>query len=131
MLWGFAENGIGMLVGNLATLRPLFRRMFNLGGSDIRSTSTHSATKVPQSFLSSTCRKYKPFDANYKLGAVKRDTVYKELIPTSTQMQGGIDGRPRSSIASDSESQKQIIQNSREPNVVVVSQIISTSSLLE
>ncbi|KAF2624830.1 hypothetical protein BU25DRAFT_134871 [Macroventuria anomochaeta] len=32
VLWGYAENGIGMIVGCVATLRPLFRRVFSLGG---------------------------------------------------------------------------------------------------
>lgn len=32
VLWGYAENGVGMIVGCVATLRPLFRRIFNLGG---------------------------------------------------------------------------------------------------
>ncbi|KAI9371060.1 hypothetical protein BJX61DRAFT_548558 [Aspergillus egyptiacus] len=29
LIWGFAENAIGMTVGNIATLRPLFRTLFN------------------------------------------------------------------------------------------------------
>ena len=32
VLWGYAENGVGMIVGCVATLRPLFRRIFDLGG---------------------------------------------------------------------------------------------------
>ena len=32
VLWGYAENGVGMFVACVATLRPLFRRVFNLGG---------------------------------------------------------------------------------------------------
>lgn len=32
VIWGYAENGVGMIVGCIATLRPLFRRVFNLGG---------------------------------------------------------------------------------------------------
>lgn len=38
VLWGYAENGVGMIVGCVATLRPLFRRIFNLGGE----TSPHN-----------------------------------------------------------------------------------------
>lgn len=40
VLWGYAENGIGMIVGCVATLRPLFRRIFNLGGD---TTGAHIA----------------------------------------------------------------------------------------
>jgi hypothetical protein len=32
VLWGYAENGVGVIVGCVATLRPLFRRLLNLGG---------------------------------------------------------------------------------------------------
>ncbi|KAK4495206.1 hypothetical protein PRZ48_013533 [Zasmidium cellare] len=34
MIWGYAENGVGFVVGCIATLRPLFRKMFHLGGSE-------------------------------------------------------------------------------------------------
>ena len=34
MIWGYAENGVGFIVGCISTLRPLFRKMFQLGGSD-------------------------------------------------------------------------------------------------
>lgn len=32
MIWGYAENGVGFIVGCVSTLRPLFREMFSLGG---------------------------------------------------------------------------------------------------
>lgn len=35
VIWGYAENGVGMIVGCVATLRPLFRRVFNLGGDSV------------------------------------------------------------------------------------------------
>jgi len=35
LIWGYAENGVGMIVGCVATLRPLFRRVFNLGGDSV------------------------------------------------------------------------------------------------
>ena len=34
VIWGYAENGVGLFVGNVSTLRPLFRRVLSLGGSD-------------------------------------------------------------------------------------------------
>ena len=33
VIWGYAENGVGVIVGCISTLRPLFRTMFGLGGS--------------------------------------------------------------------------------------------------
>jgi hypothetical protein len=35
LIWGYAENGVGMIVGCVATLRPLFRRIFNLDGNSV------------------------------------------------------------------------------------------------
>lgn len=34
MIWGYAENGVGFIVGCCSTLRPLFRRRFHLGSSE-------------------------------------------------------------------------------------------------
>jgi hypothetical protein len=33
ILWGYAENGVGMIVGCVATLRPLLQRVLKLGSS--------------------------------------------------------------------------------------------------
>lgn len=33
MIWGYAENGVGFIVGCVSTLRPLFRSRFQLGGA--------------------------------------------------------------------------------------------------
>lgn len=33
VIWGYAENGVGVIVGCVSTLRPLFRRVFSLGGT--------------------------------------------------------------------------------------------------
>lgn len=35
LIWGYAENGVGTIVGCAATLRPLFRRVFNLGEDSV------------------------------------------------------------------------------------------------
>lgn len=50
VIWGYAENGVGVIVGCVSTLRPLFRSMFGLGGSsdgaytDKRKTGSSRAT---------------------------------------------------------------------------------------
>lgn len=33
VIWGYAENGVGVIVGCISTLRPLFRSLLGLGGS--------------------------------------------------------------------------------------------------
>ena len=35
LIWGYAENGVGIIVGCVATLRPLFRRVVNFGGDSM------------------------------------------------------------------------------------------------
>ncbi|KJX96093.1 hypothetical protein TI39_contig835g00008 [Zymoseptoria brevis] len=41
VIWGYAENGVGFIVGCIATLRPLFRGLFHLGGSNPTSPNHH------------------------------------------------------------------------------------------
>ncbi|KAJ4358857.1 hypothetical protein N0V95_002710 [Ascochyta clinopodiicola] len=50
VLWGYAENGVGMIVGCVATLRPLFCRIFNLGG-DTQPNSTPGASCAKRSAM--------------------------------------------------------------------------------
>lgn len=42
VIWGYAENGVGVIVGCISTLRPLFRSIFSLGGS---SADVYSAQR--------------------------------------------------------------------------------------
>ncbi|RDW72215.1 hypothetical protein BP5796_08249 [Coleophoma crateriformis] len=123
VLWGYAENGIGMFVGNLALLRPLFRRIFNLGGSDNRSTGTDAIPKHSQGLPSPVT----PFDANCELGVVNGDKHYTDPTSTSAQIEGSIIDFPRSSIMSDSQSQKRTTEKSREPHGSVVDHLIDAS----
>jgi hypothetical protein len=38
ILWGYAENGVGVIVGCVATLRPLLQRVLQLGSSGSSAT---------------------------------------------------------------------------------------------
>ncbi|KAL1310501.1 hypothetical protein AAFC00_000787 [Neodothiora populina] len=60
VIWGYAENGIGLVVGCVSTLRPLFRRMFHLGGS----TDGKSAK---QTWPQSDRRAYHEFESGYEM----------------------------------------------------------------
>jgi hypothetical protein len=116
-----------MFVGNLATLRPLFRRMLNLGGSDNASSRVITTSNMPQGFQSSSRRTYKNFDTNYELGTLNGDIDDKETNPTSTQIYAGdMKGSP-SSITSKSESQKDILEKPNDPKGIVVSRFINIS----
>ena len=42
VLWGYAENGVGMIVGCVATLRPLLQRVLKLGSSGSSNPHHHT-----------------------------------------------------------------------------------------
>ena len=46
LIWGYAENGVGIIVGCVATLRPLFRRVFNLGGDSMPERTPQASYNV-------------------------------------------------------------------------------------
>jgi hypothetical protein len=108
VLWGHAENGIGMLVGNLATLRPMFRRMFNLGGSDKSNTPVVGRASAGSAFPNAFRRTYKSFNTSYELGTANTDANSRDpnII---TQIYWG--DREHSSVASDSESGSALLQD--------------------
>ena len=115
LIWGYAEPALGMLVGNIATLRPLFQRMLHLGSSH----SEDPRSKDPPGRISQPHRSHPYRDLEFELGTVadKRDDGL-----TSIQIHGG-----RESISSDNESQKQILENSdrlleRNKESIIVSQ---------
>ncbi|KAF2846667.1 hypothetical protein T440DRAFT_541093 [Plenodomus tracheiphilus IPT5] len=120
LIWGYAEPALGMLVGNIATLRPLFQRMLRLGSEGSaqgRSNGTPGDSSAPV-----RTHPYKPFDPDYELGILddnKTDHI-------STQIHGG--RNRRESVFSDSESQTQILEKSdglpsRKRGIVVSQQV--------
>ncbi|GAB1198274.1 hypothetical protein APSETT444_007588 [Aspergillus pseudonomiae] len=96
VIWGFAENAIGMIVGNIATLRPLFHSFFE---RTVRSKG-----------YSSQSRRTGPsrFAASYELsghGKSGNNTF------TTSVVDRGVHGKNSDSYTqlSDGDSQKQII----------------------
>ncbi|KAH8649914.1 hypothetical protein BX600DRAFT_517143 [Xylariales sp. PMI_506] len=110
VLWGYAENGIGMLVGNIATLRPLLNNLLRLGGSDAGTAPTSHVT--PSSGLRNIYHRYQSFDTHElnSLGAAEvGNAIPKNRIgDIRTEVLGG--GDRRDSFSSDGGSQKQIIE---------------------
>jgi hypothetical protein len=49
LIWGYAENGVGMIVGCVATLRPSFRRVFNLGEDSVPERTPKDRPAWPNS----------------------------------------------------------------------------------
>ncbi|KAL1799703.1 hypothetical protein ACET3X_000045 [Alternaria dauci] len=102
LIWGYAEPALGMLVGNIATLRPLFQRILHLGSGS--SQQPHSGG-TPQGISGDGGRshRYKPFDHELELGTIADN---KDPHSPSFQVRGG----RKNSVFSDSESQKEILE---------------------
>ncbi|RYP48653.1 hypothetical protein DL768_005497 [Monosporascus sp. mg162] len=124
VIWGYAENGLGLIVGCVATLKPLFRNVFRLSGSDSYPT--------PQPFggggsrygfpRGNSRRAYTEFgpESEYELGSGgKNSKNYRcgDMI-TSTRIHGGGSG---DGASSDSESQKEILKPNTIPGTIAVS----------
>ncbi|OOQ88923.1 hypothetical protein PEBR_09852 [Penicillium brasilianum] len=111
VIWGFAENGIGMMVGNIATLRPLFSIL-----RDGKTSDYNNYHKSPG--LSGSRSGGAMFSRNYELESGKH------LNHTTTD----IDHGPRGSL-SDDESQKDILENGQKPgqaDILVNRQVMVT-----
>ncbi|PSN73325.1 hypothetical protein BS50DRAFT_653796 [Corynespora cassiicola Philippines] len=111
LIWGYAEPALGMIVGNIATLRPLFRRTLKLGSDD--SAKAHSDGTPVGSGMRNRSHPYKPFDTDFELGTVPDNNGDD---PLSTQGHGGRLGR--NSTSSDNESQKQILEKTQDRSQV-------------
>lgn len=112
VIWGFAENGMGMIVGNIATLRPLFRVLRD------RKTSDYKNYHYPNSrgFNGSHHTGGAGFSRNYELESGKH------LNHTTTE----VDHARRGSV-SDGDSQKEILDNGQRPgqaDIVVSRQVM-------
>ncbi|KAK7752305.1 hypothetical protein SLS62_005640 [Diatrype stigma] len=122
VIWGYAENGLGLLVGCISTLRPLFRKVFRLGGgSSYPTPSAFPKEGSRYAFPGGNSRRaYTEFGPSYELDSPK--DYDKDTMANSTRIRGGDDGN-----SSDSESQKQILQAAKDPAGIYVSREVHIS----
>lgn len=109
VIWGFAENGLGMIVGNVATLRPLFRILRDRKTSDCKNYH-HSPGLISHRTGGAM------FSRNYELAEHS-----KNITTTSA-----IEHNRRGSL-SDGGSQKNILDNGQHPgqaDIVVSRQVV-------
>ena len=114
VIWGFAENALGMIVGNVATLRPLFRILRD------RKTSNNKYYNQSPGYYSSQRTGPGMFSRTYELAEHGKNT--NEITTTSIA-----DHTRRPSQMSDGDSQKQILgdgQSPRETDIMVSRQVI-------
>ncbi|KAL4981825.1 hypothetical protein BDW68DRAFT_183125 [Aspergillus falconensis] len=114
VIWGFAENAIGMTVGNIATLRPLFRNLLDNSrapGYSSRPSRLGSGFELSQHGKSGT---------TYA-------TTLTEVKGSGCQ--AGSDRRDRDSQLSDSDSRKMILDGNatRQGANIVVSRQVNVS----
>ncbi|KAL4758477.1 uncharacterized protein BDW70DRAFT_96064 [Aspergillus foveolatus] len=100
VIWGFAENAIGMTVGNIATLRPLFRTLFESTG---RSGYSSRPSRLESGFELSQHGK--------GAAAYTYTTTLTEV--KGAQAQDGRESKDRDSQLSDSDSQKMILEGNK------------------
>lgn len=121
LIWGYAEPAIGMIVGNIATLRPLLRRFVNFGGSDGRSGGNNKTPGRLGAYPGHPAYQYKSFDGpgakSYEMSSSEGSKFGSG--GTSTQIRSGgveppsflFNDSKRPSSESDGDSQKQILND--------------------
>jgi hypothetical protein len=115
VIWGFAENAIGMIVGNIATLRPLFHQFFDRTFRRTGYTSSRSRSRFPSNYeLSQHGGKSDPGNA---------------YLSTVTEVHGAPGRGRQDSQLSDDDSQKMIIHGAaaRGHNDIMVSRQVNVT----
>lgn len=124
LIWGYAENGIGVIVGCVGTLRPLFRKVLHLGSDSDGSTPMKygGASSRGGNFPSNARRTYDKFDSQYELeeGMGPSNDKYGAQAH-ETEIRAGT--ARTGSLRSDSDSQKQILDDSQGNAIMVHSQV--------
>ncbi|KAH6856119.1 hypothetical protein B0I37DRAFT_317549 [Chaetomium sp. MPI-CAGE-AT-0009] len=118
VIWGYAENGLGLIVGCVMTLRPLFRETLNLSGGASNKRTGMSSDRY--GFGGSARRPYRKCETDYELRM--RGEEMGDGPPSSsgngnnmtfTQVLGG--KRDEEDLSSfETESQKKILRGDEE-----------------
>ncbi|KAI1500732.1 hypothetical protein F5X99DRAFT_409805 [Biscogniauxia marginata] len=69
VIWGYAENGLGLIAGCVATLKPLFRKTFRLSESNSKPTLDKYDTGNSYGFRSNPRRGYTEFEDEHELSS--------------------------------------------------------------
>ncbi|KAJ5921683.1 hypothetical protein N7454_009157 [Penicillium verhagenii] len=112
VIWGFAENGIGMIVGNVATLRPLLRILRDRKNSDYKNYNQSPG------FKSSHRSQGVIFSGIYELADHEKNQITSTSVADHTRRGGSL---------SDGDSQKDILENGQRPgqaDILVSRQVV-------
>lgn len=136
VVWGYGEIAVGMFVGCLATLRPLFRKIFRLGSiGSSRSKGGHTGGSA-SAFPTNARRTYDQMSGPRSRG--DRDFEMGHMGVTSDAYKGGsspsrklsnesstVDARTRVSISSESDSVEQILKEAKKQGMGNKSIVVS------
>lgn len=116
VIWGYGEIAVGMWVGCLSTLRPLFRKMFSLGSlGSSGAASKGGAGRSGSAFPSNARRTYDQFSSK---GDVEMGNMGNSSngFKTSIKSDGNATAAEvnRGSLSSDSESMEQILKEANQ-----------------
>lgn len=110
VIWGYGEIAVGMFVGCLATLRPLFRKIFRLGS--LGSSKSRGGTGA-SGFPSSGRRAYGQHSRlrdDIEMGGMGTTS---NAFKGSSSVSHAVTGGTRTSITSDSDSMEQILKETK------------------
>ncbi|KAK3293846.1 uncharacterized protein B0H64DRAFT_475410 [Chaetomium fimeti] len=136
VIWGYAENGLGLIVGCVMTLRPLFRKALNLGGDTSNKRSGISSGRY--GFRGSERRPYQKCENDYEL-RVRGDETGDGPSTNGTTFTRVLGGKREEDLSSfETESQNKILKADDEvsgdhqvPHSIVVTKHIKLSHELE
>ncbi|KAF1955477.1 hypothetical protein CC80DRAFT_549159 [Byssothecium circinans] len=120
LIWGYAEPALGMIVGNIATLRPLFRRVLKLDSSSPSGPHSNGTPRGPNN--ANRSHPYKSFDPEHELGTVVGNGRTTDIRGGEQTHVGG-----RDSLGSDNESQKEILAGEGKNRGIFVSKQVDVS----
>ncbi|CAJ2509747.1 Uu.00g056470.m01.CDS01 [Anthostomella pinea] len=122
VIWGYAENGLGVAVGSMATLKPLFRRVFGLSNADSGpGTNTWGGRSRKYAFPLDSRRTYAEEDG-FELPSTSTPRPGKHGATGVTTQVGASHDKDSLSL-SDSESQRKIMGEGHERNIYVSRQV--------
>ncbi|KAJ4385656.1 hypothetical protein N0V93_010085 [Gnomoniopsis smithogilvyi] len=114
VIWGYGEIAVGMFVGCLATLRPLFRKMFRLGSlGSSKSRGGTGASPFPSHARRAYGQHSRLRDDIEMGGMGTTSNAFKGSVSVSHEVTGGT----RTSVTSESDSMEQILKEAKKQGV--------------
>lgn len=110
VIWGYGEIAVGMFVGCLATLRPLFRKIFRLRSLGSSKKGTSAGASAFPSKGRRTYGQVSKIRSDFEMGGMGTTSkAFKRSVSTANEVTSGM----RTSITSDADSMEQILKDAK------------------